>query len=272
MSAAHFPRGGLLHQASPARFNAVCGNQNSFPLTGGSPLMNSAIRRWSFAYYCQRGDEFAAWRRADDTARGARSANAVELHFRIPAAHPYLALTPDDVARASDLAARLPWARQSLEELRGRGRAIVAKPLGKLPAKGDRCTRRLPSICSPSAWRTPFPGIRGLPSGRRRAAGLCRAVSASAVHPGTMPGVRAIVAARGLLAGARGAGLRPGGRQRGVFRPTEAARGERLAAHRRPPVSASPISRTIRESRICTIAATTSRPGTWPRWGSWGWR
>jgi len=57
--------------------------------------------------------------------------------MRIPDRHPYLTLTTEDVARARDRAARLPWARRAMKNLIDAANREVAKPLGKLPKQGD---------------------------------------------------------------------------------------------------------------------------------------
>jgi len=56
---------------------------------------------------------------------------------QFPAQHPYLALTPADSARAKERAAQFPWAKKALEKVADDARGAVAKPLGKLPEKGD---------------------------------------------------------------------------------------------------------------------------------------
>ncbi len=62
---------------------------------------------------------------------------AATSHLRFPAEHPYLTLTPQDVARAKDRAAREIWAKETLNQCLQRAADLAAKPLGKLPDKGD---------------------------------------------------------------------------------------------------------------------------------------
>jgi hypothetical protein len=66
-----------------------------------------------------------------------RYADPVRLELRIPARHPYLLITSDDIARARARAAQFPWARQTLQNCLDKAQLIVAAPAGKLPAKGD---------------------------------------------------------------------------------------------------------------------------------------
>lgn len=56
----------------------------------------------------------------------------------IPETHPYLALTPREIAHAKELATRLPWAQASLENLLDEADSITSKPTGALPEKGDK--------------------------------------------------------------------------------------------------------------------------------------
>lgn len=63
--------------------------------------------------------------------------------LRIPKMHPYLALTPDDVERAKDRAARWDWAKQAIAKCRSEADGYVEKPRDKLPEKGDTEHRNL---------------------------------------------------------------------------------------------------------------------------------
>jgi len=74
---------------------------------------------------------------AAEAAPPPRYVSAVSLDLHIPAAHPYLTLTPDDIARAKDRAARFPWARQTMQNCLDKAQQIVAAPPGRLPQKGD---------------------------------------------------------------------------------------------------------------------------------------
>ncbi len=54
-----------------------------------------------------------------------------------PERHPYLALTPADVAQARDRVARYAWAKQAMQNLTDEAKGFVAGTWDKLPAKGD---------------------------------------------------------------------------------------------------------------------------------------
>lgn len=54
-----------------------------------------------------------------------------------PERHPYLALTPADVAQARDRAAQYAWAKQALQNLNDEARSAVSGTWDTLPAKGD---------------------------------------------------------------------------------------------------------------------------------------
>jgi hypothetical protein len=62
---------------------------------------------------------------------------AQSLAAQFPAQHPYLALTPADIARAKERAGQFPWARKAIEKVAEDARGAIAKPLGKLPEKGN---------------------------------------------------------------------------------------------------------------------------------------
>jgi hypothetical protein len=64
-------------------------------------------------------------------------ANTMPLDLRIPARHPYLTLTPDQIEHAKQRAQREPGLKQQLDQLLSGADAIVAKPLGKLPPRAD---------------------------------------------------------------------------------------------------------------------------------------
>jgi len=55
-----------------------------------------------------------------------------------PERHPYLALTPADVARARDRAGRYAWAEQAMENLTNEAKGHLAANWDTLPDKGDR--------------------------------------------------------------------------------------------------------------------------------------
>lgn len=65
------------------------------------------------------------------------SAGAAGIDLAFPAHHPYLALTPADLARARERAARFPWAQRSLEQLAAEAEGRVRTPWAALPEKGD---------------------------------------------------------------------------------------------------------------------------------------
>ncbi len=58
--------------------------------------------------------------------------------LQVPPHHPYLALTPDDIARAKERVANFPWAKRSLAALTAEADKIIAQPADKLPARGDQ--------------------------------------------------------------------------------------------------------------------------------------
>ncbi|MEK7408656.1 MAG: heparinase II/III family protein [Acidobacteriota bacterium] len=76
-------------------------------------------------------------------APAAAAANRLKLELRIPAKHPYLALTPEDIARARERAGRQEWAKQALAKALSDAGAHVQRPWGKLPEKGDTEHRNL---------------------------------------------------------------------------------------------------------------------------------
>lgn len=57
--------------------------------------------------------------------------------LRIPDRHPYLTLTPADVACARERAAKFPWAQRAMQQLVSNADGESAKPLDKLPKQGD---------------------------------------------------------------------------------------------------------------------------------------
>ena len=63
--------------------------------------------------------------------------SSVLAPLRVPPRHPYLALTPDDAARAKERVASLPWAKRSLAQFTADADKTVAQPLDKLPERGD---------------------------------------------------------------------------------------------------------------------------------------
>ena len=65
------------------------------------------------------------------------TAVTMRANLNIPAQHPYLALTPQDIAQAKERVAQFGWAKQSLTNLIEEASGIVARPLGKLPERGN---------------------------------------------------------------------------------------------------------------------------------------
>ncbi len=59
-----------------------------------------------------------------------------DFELRIPATHPYLTLTCQDIERAKDRASRWDWAKQAIERCRSEA-DDVRRPWDKLPDKGD---------------------------------------------------------------------------------------------------------------------------------------
>ncbi|HET7099999.1 MAG TPA: heparinase II/III family protein [Terriglobia bacterium] len=64
---------------------------------------------------------------------------AAPLKVEFPARHPYLALTPQEIARARKRAATLPWARKQMDALLAHADRIIknAKPWNQLPPIGS---------------------------------------------------------------------------------------------------------------------------------------
>lgn len=60
-----------------------------------------------------------------------------DFELRIPATHPYLTLTCQDIERAKDRASRWDWAKQAIERCRSEADGYVRRPWDKLPDKGD---------------------------------------------------------------------------------------------------------------------------------------
>lgn len=63
--------------------------------------------------------------------------NPVKLNLRIPARHPYLAVTPADIERAKARIARLDWAKLAYAKLLSEADHNLATSWDKLPAKDD---------------------------------------------------------------------------------------------------------------------------------------
>ena len=62
----------------------------------------------------------------------------MKASLNFPSRHPYLLVTPADVARAKERAERHTWAKQVLERIVRDARSKASRPLGKLPPKGDQ--------------------------------------------------------------------------------------------------------------------------------------
>ena len=60
------------------------------------------------------------------------------LEVRIPEQHPYLALTPADIARAEERIRQLVWAKQLYDRCLSEADAEMVKPWDKLPKKDDK--------------------------------------------------------------------------------------------------------------------------------------
>ncbi len=73
---------------------------------------------------------------ACSTGPSARSSESLAT-LNIPPRHPYLAITPGDIAKARQKAANHAWAKKTLDKLTGDAAREASKPLGALPAKGD---------------------------------------------------------------------------------------------------------------------------------------
>ncbi|HUT90850.1 MAG TPA: heparinase II/III family protein [Thermoguttaceae bacterium] len=92
-----------------------------------------------------KGAGFRLWE-----VRGRDANEPPNSELCIPKTHPYLALTPQDVERAKDRAARWDWAKQAVEKCRSEADGYIGRPWGKLPDKGDtehwNVARRLFSV------------------------------------------------------------------------------------------------------------------------------
>jgi len=69
----------------------------------------------------------------------------LKFQLRIPAQHPYLALTPAEIEKAKSRAAEFAWAKQSLARCLSDADRAVARPWDKLPDKGAETHRALSS-------------------------------------------------------------------------------------------------------------------------------
>ena len=88
-----------------------------------------------------RADGFAG---EGDYARAEKTAVVtppLKFQLRIPAQHPYLALTRADVEKAKSRAAESAWAKASLARCLSQADRAVAQPWDKLPDRGDEAHR-----------------------------------------------------------------------------------------------------------------------------------
>jgi hypothetical protein len=128
--------------------------------------MNRVTRQQRLATYCAIPLVPALWLAgpvgsAESAATSQpREVASVQTALRIPAQHPYLALAPEDIARAKQRAAQFPWAQQALKNLLKDADGIVAKPLGKLPEKGDGAHRGTPGRLFTAGLAYAFTGER----------------------------------------------------------------------------------------------------------------
>jgi hypothetical protein len=66
-----------------------------------------------------------------------RYATTLRMDLRVPAKHPYLALTPELIRHAHDKVRSSPWAKQQMDRLLREADSTVSKPLGQLPPRAD---------------------------------------------------------------------------------------------------------------------------------------
>jgi hypothetical protein len=72
-----------------------------------------------------------------------RYVHAKDFEAKIPAQHPYLALTPETIAHAKQRATREAWAREEMDRMYAEADKLVADPWTQLPKQGDVKHRRL---------------------------------------------------------------------------------------------------------------------------------
>jgi hypothetical protein len=74
-----------------------------------------------------------------------RYSTTLPMDLRIPAKHPFLVLTPEQIAHANELARTSPWAKQQLDHILSEANSAVAKPWGQLPPRASTQHRGLGS-------------------------------------------------------------------------------------------------------------------------------
>ena len=163
-----------------------------------------------------------------------RYKSPIELDLHIPEQHPYIAATPDQIARARRRAVDSPPAKQILDHILADVDSFIATPLGELPAKGNPEHTAIGSRLFTAAQAYAFSGDRRYAEWTRD--GL---LAYAAIYPGLpftngsmkMFTFQSLDEAMWVVSA--GANLRPGGGQRRVHSRTGQARGAGLAARLR---------------------------------------
>ena len=96
------------------------------------PILGLADRTTAADAAADVAATFRFWENPDQHANAQTS-----YGLCFPRTHPYLALTPQDVKRAKDRAARWDWAKRAIEKCRSEADGYVNKPWDELPEKGD---------------------------------------------------------------------------------------------------------------------------------------
>jgi hypothetical protein len=66
-----------------------------------------------------------------------RYSTTLQMDLRIPAKHPYLVLTPEQIAHAKARAASSPWAKEQMSHILSEADGYIAKPWGPLPPRAS---------------------------------------------------------------------------------------------------------------------------------------
>ena len=66
-----------------------------------------------------------------------RYPTTLPLDLRIPAKHPYLVLTPDQIEHAKERARSSPWAKHQMDHILSESAGYIDKPLGQLPPRAN---------------------------------------------------------------------------------------------------------------------------------------
>ena len=66
-----------------------------------------------------------------------RYSTTLPMDVRIPAKHPYLVLTPEQIAHAKQRAATSPWAKDQMNHILSEADGAIARPWGQLPPRAS---------------------------------------------------------------------------------------------------------------------------------------